>query len=164
MKAISGQRELETLLKSKTAVVLKFSATWCGPCRAFAPFMDKLDAQFPGVAMYEVDLDANQDIAKQYSVTAVPTVILFKKGKEIGRIQGADTQQAMTQVKRLAESSTTMADYGPGYSLGGSDKKTKGVAIPASRSSHSLLTWIRLYFVTLFSFDARAAAKSYLGA
>lgn len=164
MKAISGQRELETLLKTKTALVLKFSATWCGPCRAFAPFMDKLDAQFPGVAMYEVDLDANQDLAKEYSVTAVPTVLLFKKGKLTGRIQGANTQEAMALIKQLAESSTGMADYGPGYSLGGSDKKTKGVAIPAALQSHSILTWIQLYFATLFSFNAREAAKSYLGA
>lgn len=168
MKAISGMRELDTLLRSKNALVLKFSATWCGPCRAFAPFMDKLDAQYPGVAMYEVDLDANQDIAQQYTVTAVPTVILFKKGQEFGRVRGGDTAQVSSLVQQLAGSTAnTISSYGKGYTLydGASSKSSKkGVAIPAAVGSYRIFMWIKLYLATLLSFNAREVAKSMLAA
>jgi thioredoxin 1 len=67
--------------------VVDFYATWCGPCKMIAPVLEKV-VQQSGINLVKVDIDAVQELASQYQVTSVPTVMLFRDGKPIKQFIG----------------------------------------------------------------------------
>jgi thioredoxin 1 len=67
--------------------VVDFWATWCGPCRMIAPILDEL-AEENGLEVGKVNVDEESDIARAFGITAIPTLVILKGGKEAGRIQG----------------------------------------------------------------------------
>ena len=70
-------------------VLIDFHADWCGPCRMMAPVLDEFAEEMKGkVSVGKLDIDANQNTTQQLGVTSVPTLILFKEGKELQRIVG----------------------------------------------------------------------------
>ena len=70
--------------------LVDFWATWCMPCRMVAPVIDRLADDFDGRATVgKVDVDEEQELARQFGVMSIPTVVLFKDGKEVGRQVGA---------------------------------------------------------------------------
>ena len=74
---------------SKGVTLVDFYADWCGPCRMMTPVLVKLSAELQGKAsIVKLDIDHAQDTARIYQVTSVPTLILFKDGKEVGRLVG----------------------------------------------------------------------------
>ncbi len=78
---------LET--SKQTPVLVDFWATWCGPCRAIAPHLESLASEFDGkLKVVKIDVDNNQGTAAEYKVTSLPTVLLFKDGKVVGKIVG----------------------------------------------------------------------------
>jgi thioredoxin 1 len=80
----------QTLDTATTPVLVDFSASWCGPCKALAPTIDKVAAEYAGkLAVYKVDIDNAQDAASSFDIHSVPTCIFFKSSKEIGRFTGA---------------------------------------------------------------------------
>jgi thioredoxin 1 len=72
--------------------VKKFSASWCGPCKILAPTFNEVKNSFSGVSFNEYDVDDSSDIASQFGIRSVPTVVLVKDGKEIKRIVGAQSK------------------------------------------------------------------------
>ncbi len=67
-------------------VLVDFYAEWCGPCKLAAPIMDKFATEYEGKAMIaKLDVDEENDMAMKYGVQSIPTVIIFKNGKEIDR-------------------------------------------------------------------------------
>ena len=72
--------------------VKKFSASWCGPCRTLAPTFNEVKNSFSGVSFNEYDVDESSDVASQFGIRSVPTVILVKDGKEVRRIVGAQSK------------------------------------------------------------------------
>jgi len=90
MKQINGPDfEAEVLQADKTVVVDIF-ATWCGPCKQIAPMLDQLADEISEQAkIVKLDVDQNKELATQYGVKSVPTLLIFKNGEVADRIVGA---------------------------------------------------------------------------
>ena len=79
-------------IHKKGIVILDFWATWCGPCRMIAPFIDKLADEFEGkVTFARLNIDENPDLAGRYEVRSIPTLIIFRREKPIRRMVGASS-------------------------------------------------------------------------
>jgi len=79
-------------------VMVDFWATWCGPCKMLAPVIDQLAAQYEGRAtVAKVDVDENPNLAMEYGVMSIPTVVFFKNGQEIDRKVGVMPATAYAQ-------------------------------------------------------------------
>jgi thioredoxin 1 len=82
-------------LKTKQMVtVKKFSAVWCGPCRALTPVMNEIKGNYSNVKFEEYDIDEYSDVTEEYGVRSVPTVIIVKDGIEINRFTGLSSKMA----------------------------------------------------------------------
>ena len=74
---------------SKGVTLVDFFAAWCGPCRSLAPIIEEVAQHFQNKAVVaKIDIDTEQKTAAEYQVTSVPTMILFKDGKEVDRLTG----------------------------------------------------------------------------
>jgi thioredoxin 1 len=80
----------------KGLTLVDFYADWCGPCRMLTPVLDRVARDVEGKAcIAKLDIDEAQKIAAQFQVTSVPTLILFKDGKEVGRMVGLKDQETI---------------------------------------------------------------------
>lgn len=77
-------------------VLADFFATWCGPCRMLGPTIEEIAAESDGsYAVYKVDIDECPDIAMDYGIMSVPTMIVFKNGAEAARMIGVQPKAAI---------------------------------------------------------------------
>ena len=75
--------------QSDVPVVVDFWAEWCGPCRVLGPVIESLSQDYEGrVKVAKVDVDSNQQVAMQYGIRSIPTVMLFDKGQVVDTIVG----------------------------------------------------------------------------
>ncbi len=80
------------VLNASGKVLVDFFATWCGPCKMLAPVIDEIAAEKPG-QVYKVDIDESPDLAMEYGVNSVPTLIVFEGGKPVRQAIGAQPKQ-----------------------------------------------------------------------
>ncbi|PRT53550.1 Thioredoxin-2 [Wickerhamiella sorbophila] len=71
-------------------VLVEFFATWCGPCKMIAPVLENFEKQYTNVSFYKVDIEQVAEIASEFAVSAVPTIILFKEGEQVDVVKGAN--------------------------------------------------------------------------
>ena len=73
----------EEIIKSKTPTLVDFYATWCGPCKMMSPLLEQVSKDVGDSArILKIDIDNNRNVAAQYGIRSVPTLILFKEGKQ----------------------------------------------------------------------------------
>lgn len=84
------------IINSESPVLVDFFATWCGPCKMMHPILEELSGKVAGKArILTVDIDKNQELAAQYNVRSVPTLIIFKGGEVKWRTSGVTPAAAL---------------------------------------------------------------------
>ena len=99
LKLNSENFESEVLNANET-VLVDFYADWCGPCKMMAPVIEELAEELQGKAKVgKINVDESTDTATQYDVMSIPTIIIFKNGKEVKRFIGVrDKQELLKEV------------------------------------------------------------------
>ena len=94
VKEFTDQNFETEVLKSDQPVLVDFWAEWCMPCRMLTPTIEKIAKDYAGrVKVGKLDTDANRDVAMKYSISAIPTVILFKNGEVAQKFVGLRKEQ-----------------------------------------------------------------------
>lgn len=88
--AITSKQEFTDALSHDGLVVVDFFATWCGPCKMIAPLLDKFSSEYNQAKFIKVDVDEFGEIAQEYEVSSMPTVIFFKGGQVVNKVIGAN--------------------------------------------------------------------------
>jgi thioredoxin 1 len=84
----------DIVLNSDMPVLVDFWAEWCGPCRMVGPIVEQLAQSLEGkVKVFKLNVDQNQEIAMKYNVQSIPTLVIFKNGKEIARTIGLSPKE-----------------------------------------------------------------------
>jgi len=79
-------------------VIVDYSADWCAPCKVLEPVFKQLSQEITKAKFYKVDVDKESDLTKKFDIMSVPTIIIFKKGKEIVRINGFPGKEKLKDV------------------------------------------------------------------
>lgn len=103
VKSVTGDNFQQEVLQEKLPVLVDFWAPWCGPCKMVGPIVETLAAENEGkLAVAKINVDENKDLAVQYGIRGIPTLVFFKEGAEVKRIVGAQNksqlQSAIDQV------------------------------------------------------------------
>ncbi len=78
-----------TVINTDKTVLIDFFATWCGPCRMVSPIVDEIAEEHPEFVVAKVDVDKNPELAGEFSVMSIPTLVVIKDGKIINQAAGA---------------------------------------------------------------------------
>lgn len=89
----------EIVLKSNKPVIVDFWATWCGPCRMVTPIMEELADDFDGkVQIVKVNVDDQGELAAQFRIMSIPTILVFKNGEIAEKIVGARAKEEFAEL------------------------------------------------------------------
>ena len=86
VKQIDSKEFKEVIKEGK--VVVDLFATWCGPCKMLSPILDEISEEITTTKFYKIDVDDNEDVAREYNVMSIPTVLIFENGNLINTVVG----------------------------------------------------------------------------
>lgn len=95
-----NQKNFEEKIQGDTPILVDFWATWCGPCMIQGEILHQLDEKMPFLQIGKVDSDECRDLVIQFGISAIPTMILFKNGKEIERVTGLRNEEQIKEIFR----------------------------------------------------------------
>lgn len=130
---IQSTSQFSTLLANSTIVVADFYADWCGPCKQIAPIYAELAEHLTKpnkIVFTKINTDNQQELARSYGVTAMPTFMIFKNARVTDTIQGADPRRLSTAVRKLAEEAHNIDSTGGEGSSGSQATGWIGAALP----------------------------------
>jgi thioredoxin 1 len=76
------------LVKDNKIVLIDFFAGWCGPCKMLTPIIHEIEEEMHDIKVIKIDVDEDVELAKKFGVMSIPTVFLFKEGKQVGSFMG----------------------------------------------------------------------------
>jgi thioredoxin 1 len=86
------------VLQSEQKVLLDFWAPWCAPCRMLAPIVDEIATERPDLKVVKVNVDEEVELAAEYGIMSIPTLVVFEKGEVINKITGARPKEAILEM------------------------------------------------------------------
>lgn len=93
---------LEKIVSADPAVLIDFYADWCTPCKWVIPVLEDVEKHFGGkLKLHKIDIDEHADLARSLTIMSVPTLILFREGREVWRMRGFD--QSPTLIRTISE-------------------------------------------------------------
>ena len=95
VKQIDSKEFNEVIKEGK--VVVDLFATWCGPCKMLSPILDEISEEIKSTNFYKIDVDDNSDIAIEYGVMSIPTVLIFEKGILVNKIVGLRSREDLVE-------------------------------------------------------------------
>ena len=96
MEVTLTTENFESLKNGEKPLVVDFWATWCGPCRAIAPYIEELAKEYDGkIVVGKCDVEENDDIVMEFGVRNIPTILFFKNGEVVDRLVGGQSKSAI---------------------------------------------------------------------
>lgn len=86
------------VMESEIPVLVDFWATWCGPCRMVGPIIEELANELTDVKVAKVNVDEQQEIAAEYKIMSIPTLMVFKNGEVVNKAAGAKSKEAILEM------------------------------------------------------------------
>lgn len=104
MKPVDVTKEtINDFVSAEGISVLDFWASWCGPCRAFAPVFDRMAAKYPDIRWGKINTEEEQELAAQFQIRSIPTLMIFRDGIMLMNQAGAAPETALDDVIRQAQ-------------------------------------------------------------
>ena len=98
MQIVKDKAEFDEILKENPSVFVDFFATWCGPCKMLAPVVESLSEKNEDVTFVKVDVDECSDIAQEFGIMSIPTLIVFKNGEMVDKTIGFQQEEELQKV------------------------------------------------------------------
>jgi thioredoxin len=93
-----NKEELNEILKNNALVLVDFYASWCMPCKMLSPVIEEIAKEYEGkVVVCKIDIDENEELANEYNIMSVPTVIIFKNNENVEEIIGLNNKSKYTR-------------------------------------------------------------------
>ena len=101
MRNINTREFNSEVLNQSGVVIVDFYATWCGPCKMLAPVLESIDNEMGNIKVVKVDIDESRRLAMNYGIQSVPTIKIFKDGREVATRVGYQPKETLENIIQM---------------------------------------------------------------